>query len=312
MRSAWRATVHLCMLGTIVGCIDRRDVDPSGGVAFRPEPLGALQRWGNLEHPDLVEASGVVRATNSDNVFWSQNDSGNDALLFAYDSTGASLGSTRVLAAQNKDWEALAAGPCAQGQCLYIGDVGDNQARRPSVAIWRVSQPSPGDSVTDSASVLRVRYPDGPRDVEAMWVARDASVWLLTKRPMFAPGGMLRPAQLYRVSASAWAAPGEQVAELVDSLPIVPLASDSRTWITDAAASSEDAVGPPVLAVRTYGSVFVFEMDGPTGRPGRLKHRCDLKPLREKYGEGLAWLRDGRLLFNAEGGGAPLQVARCP
>ena len=100
--------------------------------------LASITTIGSLRAPGLIEASGVVRSTRSDNAFWSQNDSGNEADLFAYDSTGASLGVARVAGARNRDWEAIAIGPCTEGSCVYIGDVGDNGARREQVTIWRV------------------------------------------------------------------------------------------------------------------------------------------------------------------------------
>ncbi len=271
-----------------------------------PSALGAL---GDRQ---LTEASGVVRSDQHPGIFWSQNDSGNDAVLFAYDSAGVSRGATRVLGAINRDWEALASGPCTEGTCLYVGDVGDNRARRDDLAIWRIVEPAPGDSLSARATALRLRYSDGPRDVEAMWVGPDTTLWLLTKRPMFAPGGQLRRAQLYRVSASAWAASGVQVATLTDSLPIIPRTTDDGSWITDAALSPPDSSGARRVAIRTYQSVFVFAADARTGRPGALLATCSLVALNERHGEGLTWLTDGRLLFNAEGRGARLQAGRCP
>ncbi len=277
-------------------------------------PVSSVTVSGTLQHRDLTEASGVATSVTGANVFWSQNDSGHDAELFAYDSTGASLGATRVAGATNRDWEAIARGPCATGACLYVGDVGDNDARHPHVVLWRVAEPSPGDSLSAPADSLRIRYPDGPRDVEAMWVAPDTGLWLLTKRPLQGASAVLRPAQLYHVAPAAWSGNGGEphMATLVDSLPIVPLASNNRSWITDAALSEPDAAGLRRLAVRTYRTLFIFAADGASGRPGTLLATCDVEVLRERLGEGLAWLPDGRLLFVAEGRGARLQTARCP
>ena len=286
----------------------QRNADAVGATA---RELTSITTIGTLNAPGLVEASGVARSTRTDNAFWSQNDSGNDAELFAYDSTGASLGVAHVTGARNRDWEAIAIGPCTEGSCVYIGDVGDNGARRDKVTIWRAIEPTVGDSVTAPVTELRFSYPDGPRDVEAMWVSPDTTVWLLTKRPIFRPDGTSRPAQLYRLPASMWTDSAEHVAILVDSLPIVPLASSQLTWITDASLSLPDSAGVRHLAVRTYEQVFVFSADSLTGRPGALEHRCSLAPLRQRTGEGVVWLADGRLLFIAEGRGSALQAGRC-
>jgi hypothetical protein len=129
---------------------------------------------------------------------------------------------------------------------------------------------------------------------------------------MLAPDGRSRPALLYRLPPELWAADGEQLAVLVDSLPIVPLASNDRTWVTDAALSAPDSAGARQVAVRTYERVFVFAADPVSGRPAALLQTCALDALHERYGEGVTWLPDGRLLFVAEGRSSPLQAGRCP
>ena len=301
--------MRLLALGVMLAACGPRN---AGTTDASVPALASITTTGTLKATGLVEASGVVGSTRTDNAFWSQNDSGNEAELFAYDSTGASLGIAIVNGARNRDWEAIATGPCAEGSCVYIGDIGDNGASRAQVTIWRVSEPMVGDTLTAPAAELRFSYPDGPRDVEAMWVSPDATVWLLTKRPMFRADGTSRPTQLYRLPASLWTDGGEHVAMLVDSLPIIPLASNERSWITDASLSPPDSTGVRHLAVRSYEQIFVFSADAMTGRPGALEHRCSLVPLRQRMGEGVVWLPDGRLLFTAEGRGSALQAGRCP
>lgn len=303
-----RAAFAFALGGALLAC-NKHD---AGDVDALVPPLTAIRVVGTLKDAGLVEASGVVRSTKRENVFWSQNDSGNEAELFAYDSTGASLGVARVNGARNRDWEAIATGPCLEGSCIYVGDVGDNGARRDKVIIWRVIEPTPGDTVTSLATELRFSYPDGPRDVEAMWVSPDTTVWLLTKRPMFRGDGTSRPVQLYRLPAAVWSDADAHVAILVDSLPIIPLASNADSWVTDASLSPPDSTGTRHLAVRTYEQLFVFSADAVTGRPGALEHRCSLAPLHQRGGEGVVWLADGQLLFNAEGRGSTLHTGRCP
>ena len=113
----------LFLLAPLIACEPQRQ-----GHRAVVTPLRDLSQLGAFSNRGLVEASGLVRSEINAGVYWSQNDSGNDESLFAYDSTGASLGVTRVTDAFNRDWEAIALGPCAIGSCLYIGDVGDNGA----------------------------------------------------------------------------------------------------------------------------------------------------------------------------------------
>lgn len=265
---------------------------------------------------DIKESSAVVRSVQTPGVFWTLNDSGNDERLFAFDSTGADLGAVDVTDAKNRDWEALASGPCDTGRCLYVGDVGDNLSRHSTIRVWRLTEPAPpGRKQTvkiRQVERLRAVYPDGATDVEAMWVDADTVLWLATKRPATGDNGQLRPARVYRVPASAWRRDTIAVAELVDSLPLVPT-RDERTQITDAALSNPftDVPADSVLVFRTYGFALVFRVHGTSGRPHELVAQCDLRALGDS-GEGVTWLSDGRLFLSREGRGAPLTALRCP
>lgn len=285
-----------------------RDADSNRDVPA----LRDLKTIGAFTEPDLVEASGVVASTRVPGVFWSQNDSGNDERVFAYDSTGRAIGAVRIAGSDNRDWEAIAIGPCPTGSCLYIGDVGDNGARRDSVRVWRVPEPLPTDTVSPIAERLYLRYTDGPRDVEAIYVAPDTSLFLISKRPDLDATRIPRPARLYHIAAGAWRESATVVAAIVDSLPVTPTPRDARTWVTDASLSEPDSTGARRLAVRTYLDVFVFAMDSLTWQPSTLIAHCSLRDLKTLDGEGVTWLPDGRLLFNSEGSAARLKVGRCP
>ena len=125
--------------------------------------------------------------------------------------------------------------------------------------------------------------------------------------------GRYRPARIYRVPSSAWRSGDIATATLVDSLPIVPMPKDDRGRISDAALSNRDSTGAVRLAVRTYSDVYVFAVDSMTWKVAAPIARCSLRGLKERNsGEGLAWLDDGRLMFDAEGAGARLHTGRCP
>jgi hypothetical protein len=262
-------------------------------------------------------------STTQPGVFFTINDSNNPPVLFAMDTTGADRGRWRVLAAENADWESLAVASCGAARkrgsaakstsCVYIGDTGDNRESRPSHRIYRTPEPAPlarGGTDTIRAEHLTYEYSDGPHDVEAMYVAPNGDVFLITKRPRFGPSRRLRPALVFRLSAGAWAEKGRTIAELVDSLPIIPGSAPLRV-VTDASLSPDRRH----LAVRTYSQLFIFATDIVTGRvnPAAPVTTCDLVPLGEPQGEGVTWLASGRrLLFTSEGQSAPLHLADCP
>jgi hypothetical protein len=123
-------------------------------------------------HIELVESSAAAMSIAQPGLFFTINDSGNDAVLFALDTTGANRGAWKVLGARNRDWEAAAVGPCStsesssparEGWCVYVGDVGDNGEAHRESTIYRVPEPAAGrqgtaDTITTEH--LRFRYAD--------------------------------------------------------------------------------------------------------------------------------------------------------
>jgi hypothetical protein len=274
-------------------------------------------------HAELVESSAAAMSTAQSGVWFTVNDSGHEPVLFAFDTSGAPRGRWLVLGARNSDWESASYGLCglaesaprdASDRCVYIGDTGDNEATARSRSIYRVREPkarADGDTRGSvSATRLTYRYLDGPHDVEAIYVAPDAAIYLITKRPITDPAGRARPALVYRLAADAWTARGVQQAQLVDSLPIIPGSAFAR-FVTDAALSPN----AQYLAVRTYTQVFVFATDPATGRvrTNTPPAVCNVAPLHEDQGEGVAWTADSQhLLLTSEGRTAPFHIVGCP
>jgi hypothetical protein len=263
---------------------------------------------------ELPENSAAAMSRTQSGVLFTINDSGNEPVLYAIDTTGEPRGAWRVRGASNVDWESASVGPCGAGgppACVCVGDTGDNDASHAQRSIYRVVEPRAitGSSTIDAAR-LDFTYPDGPHDVEAMYVAPSGDTFLITKRPSVGTAGQLRPALVFRLAATAWKADARAVAERVDSLDVVPGSAPLRV-VTDAALSPDGRH----LAVRTYMQVYVFATDSATGR---VDHRvspsvCNVVSLGEAQGEGITWANDdGRLVFTSEGSDSPLVLATCP
>jgi hypothetical protein len=299
-----------------VPIINRRRAD----VAYRSDTAGARPP-AEITIPmhareELVENSAAAVSDDQPGVVFTINDSDNAPMLFAIDTTGADRGAWFVDSARNVDWENASMGPCGVpngARCVYIGDTGDNFAHRSSVTIYRVVEPrtaAAGSVGHLSAERVVFSYPDEPHDVEAMYVAPDTSVILITKRPLRDARGHPRPALVFRLPASAWRAKAPVVAQLIDSLPIVP---GSAPWrlITDAALSPDARY----LAVRTYAQVYVFATDSGTGRVNASVPPavCNVYNAVDESGEGVGWLGTSRrLILTAEGRDSPLRIVTCP
>lgn len=270
-----------------------------------------IVRTGIFQSPRLVESSGVAVSRAHAGVLWTHNDSGDGPYLYATDLRGRDRGAIRVSGARAVDWEDIALGPCplAGSDCLYIGDTGDNLERRPSVSVYAVAEPDPpvtgADSqrVTRAARALSLRYPDGPHDVEALYVSpRDTALYLVSK-------GRRGPIRLYRVAPTAWKSRGTATARLVQTLPIVPDAATGRL-VTGAAVRSDGAV----VAIRTYTAVYFF-IPGPDGRlTPALPRACSLAGA-DRLGEAVDFWDDSTLVLTSEAdplGRGTIHTARCP
>ena len=332
LRRGWR-WLPVAAVGLVAACnLSARAMAwrlPTSGPLWQGVvPLGALP----LAVP---ESSGLVASLRTEGVYWTHNDSGHEPAVYAIDETGGLLQTVAMPGVPDRDWEALGAGPCPAGQCLYVGDVGDNLGQRDLIHLLRLAEPAvargaasaPARIVAPFVEVLAIRLPDRPRDVEALYVAPDTSVWLITKRPdWFTLRGS--PARMYRVPAAAWQSarrigasresdrpdgpPAAVItAEPAGRLPVTPGRYSAREWITDASLSPPVADGSRLLAVLTYGTLYVFEADRATGRPGKRVGRCRL-PIPEHDPEAVTWRPDGRLLLTNEGAGSTIYAGRCP
>ena len=260
---------------------------------WKPAPPTRLVQLGTFADTALTEASAAAASRTQPGVIWTLNDSGNAPWLFAFDTAGGALGTFRVAGANNFDWETLTLSPCPAGTCLIVGDIGDNPETRPSVMLYRVPEPQlaslqPGElGVTAPADTLRLTYPDGPHDIEAIYADASGDIYFVSK-------GRSKGILLFRLPAAAWDAGGAAVPEFVDSLPITPDISIGH-WVSDAALSPDGQR----VAVRTYSAVFFFRV-GPGGRLTPDEGRECLFGLVEPQGEGVTWLDERRLLLTSE------------
>ncbi len=158
------------------------------------DEFAAGERVGVLESDLVREASGIVASRRNPGVLWVHNDSGDAPQLFAIDTHARLLGLCLVQGAEARDWEDIAAGPGPETDTpyLYVGDIGDNQARRTSVKVYRVIEPRVDVNAplarmkTDPAETIELVYPDGPRDAETLLVdPQTRDLYIISKRELF-------------------------------------------------------------------------------------------------------------------------------
>jgi MYXO-CTERM domain-containing protein len=129
-------------------------------TADTPDPSPAFA----FQDPAIDESSGLVDAGST---VLTVNDSGSGPQIYVVDKeTGETVGTTTYTTDEVVDVEALAPGPDGT---VWVGDIGDNGARRMTVAVYEVPAPEPGDR-TVAATRYDLAYQGGPRDAEALLV----------------------------------------------------------------------------------------------------------------------------------------------
>ena len=181
----------------------------------------ARGREAGVIQSDLIrEASGIVASRQSPGVLWVHNDSGDEPRVFAINDKGEFLGTCHIKDATARDWEDIAVGPGPDPdqQCLYIGEIGDNNATYPHVTVYRVPEPkidpaSPFKPMQiGPADAIRLTYPGGPRDAETLLVdplTRD--IYIVSKRDLFSkvyraayPQSTTKTTRMERVASLPW------------------------------------------------------------------------------------------------------------
>jgi hypothetical protein len=236
----------------------------------------------------LPEASGIAASRRNPGALWAHNDSG-DPVLVALDSRGVVTNRVRVRGVAMQDWEDVAVGPCAGGSCIYIADIGDNQARRSAIMIYRVPEPAPTDTETVAATMFPASYPDGPQDAETLIVTADARMFIVTK-------GDKRGIAVYRF-------PGEPrdgaTVQLQRVGALTRRAVDEDQRITGGAASPDGRW----IVLRTHARLMFYLAAEFTKGTFREASRADVRAIRERQGEGVAFGPADELFLVGEGGG---------
>ena len=271
----------------------------SGQQAVRSEEFSSSYQKpvevGRIESPEVIESSGLAASQCQPDVYWTHNDSGDDAFVFAMTSRGKHLGTWRVTNATNLDWEDMAVAKAGDGTCvLYIGDIGNNKLAKVDMRIYRVKEPtvSSADRMstkksalpTEAASTLTFRYSDTPHNAETLIVHPvTGDLYVLTKR-------VDGPSLVFKISPQ-FGSPQTQVAAKVGevSVPAVP-----DGFLTGGAVSPD---GTKVILADYFAG---YELD--LGAASNFDEIWKSRPVRvdlgeRKIGEAVTFTPDGSAII---------------
>ncbi len=266
-------------------------------AACAPQPPFA-QLSGLLLDAKLAEISGIAASHRHEDVLYVANDGGNAARLYAISRRGGKLATFRVAGAENTDWEDLASFELDGRDWLLVADTGDNGGLRRTLQLHVFEEPAKiADGVLRPAWTIVFRWPDGPRDCEAVAVdpARGEVLLVSKKR---------RPPELFSLPLRPGAG-GTLVARPLGKVAGVPdgdrdevAANPELARIRSQVTSADIAPDGHALALMTYRDVRLYPRRGRESWPAALSrppeiHALPLLP----QAEALAWSAVGRGLY---------------
>jgi hypothetical protein len=261
------------------------------GAAYGPSTV-----LGTVTDSALDESSGLVASRRNPGLLWTHNDSGDEPFVYCLDLAAHSCGAWRVPGAEAFDWEDIAAGPGpVPGEpYLYLGDIGDNLSQRTGIVVYRIPEPvvTPGQvptkaapASTTPAEALRLKYPDGPHNAEALVVHPTTGDLYVIAKDAQSAGVYKAKAPLDPAKVTTLAQVGSiRLGSSTRGLELVTGADVSPDGTRVAVASYAQGYELTVPAGRVFDDVWA-ERPAPIALGARLQ------------GESIAYRLDGRALL---------------
>ncbi len=272
--------------------------------AAETTPGGAPKPALTITDPRITESSGLAVSAKYPDRLWTMNDSGGGPQIFVLSrNTGKTLTRIRLRDADRndaeldvRDVEALAAGPPGpKAGYLWLADIGDNSVIRETVVLRLLREPSTlGQSeLTAAVHSLRVKYPAGAADAEAL-------VWTPGGRLLIITKGILA-ARIYEVPDSAVrkVLSGNSV---LSAVLLRDVGTVSHGLITDATALADGRI-----VMRDYGAAWEYKFAQDSPGNTKIERGEELAIPRQPQGETIAVEPGSRtVLVGSEGANQPL------
>jgi hypothetical protein len=227
-----------------------------------------------IRDPQIKESSGVV-ASRWYSVYWTHNDGGGPKkqVLYAIDREGNTRASFPVIGVTLHDWEDLAIDDAGH---LYIGDIGNNNAKRKALTVYEIDEPNPqaGTGSITPKRAWKLKFPGAPFDCESLFVWKDQG-YVVSK--VFDKAR----AQIFRFPLKETNEP--LTLELVATTKI-------KSPVTGADISADGTL----LGLVAKNGAYVFRIDGDVARVNNAKpHHTKLE---NQHIEGCCFVPEGLLV----------------
>jgi hypothetical protein len=263
------------------------------------------KRVADLNAEAITESSGLAASRTMPGLFWTHNDSGGEAQLFLFDKKGADRGILRLADFKPKDWEDMAIGACPRSPeveetdstpCVYVADIGDNDAERDTVSIQRFREPtletssgSPAEHTVEKIVSYRFRYEDGPRDAETLLAHPETGhLYVVSKDRDRGVSG------IYRVPNPTV---GLDADDVLEAERIGEFDYSDASFFGKLATAGDVAPSGDHLSIRTYSRVYTYCVAGESFESVFEASPKIATPLPTAQGESLAYGMDGETLW---------------
>lgn len=203
----------------------------------------------------LNELSGLSESIRYPGYFWANNDSGDSLRCFLISPKGETIAVVNLEKYKNTDTESLRVAGTPGHSFVYIGDTGDNRARRKQVEIDRFPEPEidikkMNQDLTISCVQMVLRYGDGiSTDAETLLVDKNERIGIVTKSFL---------------GSKLWITPKpfsteSQTLQLAGDVPVEKWGHRDQKYsllFTDGAISNDGKR----LALMTYTNIFIWKI----------------------------------------------------
>jgi hypothetical protein len=246
-----------------------------------------------VQSAEATELSGLALSHAQPRVLWTHNDSGDRPRVLAIAPSGRLLADVAVAGAEAFDWEDIAVGPApGGGDALYLADIGDNEARRPQIVVYRVPEPAvTGGPVTAPAARLVLRYPDRAHDAEALLVDPATGALVIVTKSFGGESGVYSATRPSASETTVLRRRGGLSLGVGGAVTAGDVSADGRT-----------------VVLRTYGQAYVWRRRSGESIAAALRRRpCSprIDLFVEGQGEALALSAHGGAFFTVPEGPRP-------
>lgn len=166
---------------------------------------GEGKKAGVLDHKLIDEASGIEVSRKYPNRLYHINDSGGGQFFYISDLKGDNTQKIGIdgKGIKKSDFEDIGVGKCFDKSCLFIGDIGDNKARKYSVEIIVIEELEQYGNTVEPLRRIKLKYPDGPHNAEGLSVHPNGDIYIVTKEENLRDFEAY-PAKVYKLPAEKW------------------------------------------------------------------------------------------------------------